>query len=60
MLLISRRKDEKIVMSINNRVVAELVVSKIVGNQVWIGFDAPKSTVINRKEIHAKILAEGK
>lgn len=53
MLVLSKRKGEVIV--INNEVTVSVV--EIRGDQVRLGFIAPKEVQINRREVHEKIHA---
>ncbi len=50
MLVLSRCEDESICME-RDGVLVELVVVEIVGNKVRLGIEAPKETVIYRKEL---------
>jgi carbon storage regulator len=50
MLVVTRRKDEKII--INNEI--EIVVLGVQGDKVRIGVNAPKEVPVDRAEIAAK------
>jgi carbon storage regulator len=52
MLALTRRKGESIIIGDN----IEIVVLGINGDQVKLGIAAPKTIIINRKEIHEQIL----
>jgi carbon storage regulator len=54
MLVISRRPNETVVVGGSIRV----TVTKIVGNKVWLGFDAPREVVVNREEIQQLVDAK--
>lgn len=54
MLILTRRIGESIV--IGNDIY--VTVCGVKGNQVRLGFDAPKDVIINRDEIHQRILRE--
>jgi len=56
MLALTRKKGESIM--IGNDV--EIIVLGIQGDQVKLGFVAPKSVTIHRKEIYEQILAENR
>jgi len=56
MLILMRRLEESVVIDGN----IEIQVIKIQGNQVHLGFNAPKNIKIFRKEISDKILQERK
>jgi len=51
MLVLSRKLDESII--INNNIV--ITVISIQGNKVGLGFKAPKSVKIHRKEVYDAI-----
>lgn len=54
MLLLTRNKDESIMIGDD----IKITILEIQGNHVRIGIDAPKNVVINREEIHQRILQE--
>lgn len=56
MLVLTRRAGESIM--INNDV--ELKVLKIRGSQVHLGIDAPKKSIVHRKEVWLRIHGEPK
>jgi carbon storage regulator len=51
MLVLSRRKDEKIVINDN----IEISIVSIKGDQVRIGIVAPKDVPVHRQEVQVKI-----
>ena len=51
MLVLSRKKDESIVLADN----IEIIVTDISRNRVRLGIRAPKDVSIHRKEIYEKI-----
>jgi carbon storage regulator len=51
MLILTRRVDE--VVKIGDEITVTII--KVVGNQVSIGFDAPKEVRIHREEIYERI-----
>ena len=52
MLVLSRKRDEQIVINGNIRI----TVVQIRGDTVRIGVDAPKETTVHRREVHERIL----
>lgn len=54
MLVFTRKITETV--RINDDI--HITILGIKGNQVRLGFDAPKNVIINREEIHQKIKAE--
>ena len=54
MLVLSRKKDEKIIIGDN----IEITVVDVSGDQVQLGIDAPKEIEIHREEIYRKIEKE--
>jgi carbon storage regulator len=55
MLVLTRKKGERIY--IGKDII--ITVTRILSGEVQLGFEAPKEIIINREEIHNKILAEG-
>jgi carbon storage regulator len=53
-LILSRRLQEEIVIGGVIRVVA----TKVRGDRVWIGIDAPKDVSVHRREIQQQIEAD--
>ena len=51
MLVLSRKENESIIINENIR----LVVLEIRGNNIRLGFEAPKDVPIHRREVHAKL-----
>lgn len=51
MLVLSRRKDEKIVLTLENGDLIEVSILKIEGSRVKLGIDAPESVHISRPRI---------
>lgn len=51
MLVLSRKKDERIVINDN----ITIVVVEIRGDKVRLGVEAPKDITVNRKEVHDAI-----
>lgn len=58
MLVLSRRADEEIVITVGDVQVRVSVVA-IRGDKVRLGFTAPSDVTINRAEIQARIDHEG-
>ena len=56
MLALTRKKGESIMVGSN----VELIVLSIQGEQVKLGFAAPKNITIHRKEIYEQIQAENR
>ena len=56
MLIITRRPGEKIILGED----ISIQVMEIVGNQVRIGIQAPKSVPVYREEIWEAVLAENR
>jgi carbon storage regulator len=54
MLILTRRSGESVKIGENITV----TITKVAGNQVSIGFDAPKKVVIHRAEIYKRIKRE--
>ena len=54
MLVLSRKKDEKIVIGDN----ITLMVIEIRGDKVRLGIDAPKDVSVHREEVYNAILRE--
>lgn len=55
MLVLTRKKDESIVIAENIRI----TVVEVVGNKVKIGIQAPRDVRVDREEIHHAIIAGG-
>ncbi len=56
MLILSRKKDESIIIDKN----IEIIVIGIEGDQVKLGINAPKDIQIHRKEVYLAIQEENK
>ena len=56
MLVLSRKKDEQIVIGDNVRI----VVVDIRGDKVRLGIEAPKEVPVHRREVFEAIQREGK
>lgn len=54
MLVLTRRKDEAIIIGDNIRV----TVVEIRGDRVKLGFEAPGEVTVHREEIHQRIVAD--
>jgi carbon storage regulator len=54
MLVLTRRKDESIIIGNNIRV----TVVEIRGDRVKLGFQAPGEVTVHREEIHQRIQAD--
>lgn len=54
MLVLTRRKDEAIIIGDNIRV----TVVEIRGDRVKLGFEAPGEVTVHREEIHQRIAAD--
>jgi carbon storage regulator len=50
MLVLSRKKDEKIVIKLGEQTI-EVRVLKIEGQKVRLGVDAPESVAVHREEV---------
>lgn len=57
MLILTRRIGETVDITIDDRIVSVSIMA-VKGNQVRMGFEAPRDIVINRREISDKILEE--
>lgn len=55
MLVLSRKKDEKIVIGDN----ITLMVIEIRGDKVRLGIDAPQDVAVDRQEVHDAKLRDG-
>jgi carbon storage regulator len=55
MLVLSRKKDEVIVITLEDGSTVEIVVVEIRGDKVRLGITAPSSIPVNRLEIHEAI-----
>lgn len=51
MLVLTRRKDEDIIVEHDGVVVLQIKVVDIVQGKVRLGFTGPKTTVVTRKEL---------
>lgn len=60
MLVLSRKKDEKIIILLGDGVIVECTVVEIQGGKVRLGWNAPKDIPIHREEVFKAILREGK
>jgi len=58
MLILTRAIGEKIIISKDGEIIAEVLICDVRGNQVRMGFIADKAIEIHREEIHARIIAE--
>ena len=54
MLVLTRRKDESVIIGNNIRV----TIVEIRGDRVKLGFEAPGDVTVHREEIHQRIAAE--
>lgn len=57
MLVLSRLRDEKVVIKVGNEII-EVQVVDIRGDKVRLGFDAPRHIEIHRKEVYDAIERE--
>lgn len=57
MLVLSRKKDERVVITCGDTQI-EVMVIEIRGDKVKIGFEAPRNVAIHRQEIQQAINAE--
>ena len=55
MLILSRKKDEKIIIAGEEIVIT---VVEIRGDKVRLGIEAPRDIPIHREEVHQRIAAE--
>ncbi len=55
MLVLSRKKNEAIVINNNIRI----IIVEVRGDKVRLGVDAPKEIPVHREEIHAQLQQEG-
>lgn len=58
MLVLARRSQESIVISVGNHRITLTVIDIISDRKVRLGFDAPEEVVIHRKEIQDVIDSE--
>lgn len=56
MLILSRRKSEEIVIGNHIRV----VVIDIVNGKVRLGIEAPRETIVHRKEVYERLQQQGR
>jgi len=54
MLILSRHKGEFIDLFVDGVKIAEILISEIRGDKVWIGFQAPRNVEIHRREVAVK------
>lgn len=52
MLVLSRKKNEKIIMTLPDGRVIETIVADIRGDKVRLGIAAPTDVTIDREEVH--------
>lgn len=57
MLVLSRKIGQEVVLRVGEHTI-RVVVSKVIGDKVRIGFDAPKSVHILRSELDERPAAE--
>ena len=51
MLVLSRQRDEVVVIDLGDGRICEVCVADIRGEKVRLGFTAPRSCIIHRKEV---------
>lgn len=51
LLVLSRHRDESIVVAVDGKVVAEILVVDIRGDKARLGVSAPKSVAVHRREV---------
>jgi carbon storage regulator len=59
MLVLSRKKNETIVLVVDGTVLATLMVTEMRGDNVRLGIEAPNSVSIHRKEVWDDIVLNG-
>lgn len=59
MLVLTRKKDERIVVPLIDGTAIEFCVVEIRGDKVRIGIEAPKSIRVDRKEVHEARIRKG-
>ena len=52
MLVVSRRKGERVVLEVPGVGRVEVLVSEVRGDKVRLGIEAPRHVVIDRAEVH--------
>lgn len=55
MLVLSRQRDETVVLKLLSGQLIRVTVVDIRGDKVRLGFDAPPNVAVNREEIHNAI-----
>lgn len=60
MLILSRRRDEKVIIECPNGDMLEVMVVDIRGDKVRLGFAADEKYQIHRKEIWDEIVKDGR
>ena len=58
MLVLTRKFDEKIILSWENQTITILVCGTQ-GDRVRLGFEAPPEVLIHREEVHNEIQSQG-
>ena len=58
MLVLSRQRDERIVILLPDGRMIEIIVVDIRGEKVRLGIDAPKDITVHRKEVYEAIKRE--
>lgn len=56
MLVLSRKKDDQIVIGINGEIVVRVV--EIIGDKVRLGIEAPSNVSVHRQEVYLHIQRE--
>lgn len=61
MLVLTRQRDESVIITTGSGVEIEVTVTEIRGDKVRLGFTAPGSVTVDRREVHlAKRAGEAK